>query len=167
MNQAVVLRLAKESDLEEIGVIMNHEIQHGTANYDYEPKTIVELNDWFKKKSETGDPLVVAESDGQVVGYGTMGRFREKIGYRYSFEHSVYVHNDFHGNRIGGMLITWLIDYAIEKKYHSLIAGIDASNEASIRFHKRYGFEEVARFKEVGYKFNRWLDLVFMQKMLP
>ena len=107
-------------------------------------------------------PVVVAEMNGTVVGYGTYGIFRPWDGYRYSIEHSMYVHNDSRGLGIGKLIMSELIKRATTEGYHTMIAGIDASNNGSYEFHKKLGFIEIGTFKEIGYKFNKWLDLIFM-----
>jgi phosphinothricin acetyltransferase len=111
-------------------------------------------------------PVLVCEINGQAVAYGSYGIFRAWDAYKFSVEHSIYVHKNFQGQGIGKQLLIALIDKAKQDGYHTMIAGIDADNQKSCEFHKKLGFFEVGRFKEVGYKFDRWLDLVFMQLML-
>jgi phosphinothricin acetyltransferase len=111
-------------------------------------------------------PVVVSEMNGTVVGYGTYGIFRPWDGYRYSIEHSMYVHNDSRGLGIGKLIMSELIKRATTEGYHTMIAGVDASNNGSYEFHKKLGFIEIGTFKEIGYKFNKWLDLIFMQLIL-
>ncbi|GAJ10123.1 unnamed protein product, partial [marine sediment metagenome] len=107
-----------------------------------------------------------AALNNKVVGFGSYGIFRPWDGYRYSAEHSIYVAQHVRGHGIGGKLMEALIEKARAQHFHTLIAGIDADNQASCVFHRKYGFTEAGRFREVGYKFDRWLDLVFMQLML-
>jgi phosphinothricin acetyltransferase len=111
-------------------------------------------------------PVIVAEKDNEVVGFGTYGIFRPWDAYRFSVEHSIYTHHNFRGMGIGKLIMTELIKLAIEQGFHTMIAGVDASNKGSYGFHKKFGFQEIGTFKEVGYKFDRWLDLVFMQLFL-
>lgn len=160
------IKEAGPEDLPFILGIMNEAILNTTAIYDYEVRTTAFIENWFQKKQEDREPIIVCQVEGHTVGFGTYGRFRPRAAYQFSMEHSVYVHTDFHRKGIGSMLLTTLIDLAQKQGCHTLIAGIDASNRSSYEFHRRFGFVEVARFKEVGYKFDRWLDLVFMQLML-
>jgi L-amino acid N-acyltransferase len=160
------IREASLRDLEAVLEIINHAIVHSTAVYDYQPRTLQTQQAWFEKKQADGLPVLIAELDNQVVGFGSYGIFRPWEGYRYSAEHSIYVAHQVRGHGIGGKLMQGLIEKARSQQFHTLIAGIDADNQASYEFHRKYGFVEAGRFREVGYKFGRWLDLVFMQLML-
>lgn len=157
------LRPATANDLEGILAIVNHNILHSTALYDYNVKSMEYMQQWFTEKQEAGWPVIVADIKGKVAGYGTYGTFRTKDGYKYTVEHSVYVNEEYHGNGIGKMLLADLIVLAKKQGMHSMIAGIDAENKGSIEFHKKFGFREAGLLKEVGFKFNRWLDVVFME----
>ena len=121
---------------------------------------------WFDSKKKDGYPVLVADEQGKTLGFSSFGPFRAWAAYQYTVEHSVYVAKEQRGKGIGALLLTPLVEAAKKEGMHCMVAGIDASNAASIRLHKKFGFEEVAHFKEVGYKFNRWLDLVFLQLML-
>ena len=165
-ESSLYLRPATEDDLPTILQIINYAIANSTAIYDYEPRTMERHREWFSEKQRDQQPVVVAEHDGMVCGYGTYGVFRPGAAYQYSREHSIHVASGKRGLGIGAAIMEWLIQSATESGYHTLIAGIDASNEGSRRFHARFGFVEVAHFKEVGYKFDRWLDLVLMQLIL-
>jgi L-amino acid N-acyltransferase YncA len=107
--------------------------------------------------------VFVAEEDGKILGFSSIGPFRAWAAYKYSVENSVYVAAEVRGKGIGKLLIPPLIDASKKMGMHTIIAGIDASNEASLKLHKSFGFEEVAHFKEVGWKFEGWLDLKFLQ----
>jgi phosphinothricin acetyltransferase len=121
---------------------------------------------WFKTKQEQGFPVFVATRNEYIVGLSSIGPFRAWAAYKFSVENSVYVASDSRGQGIGKLLIPPLIGAAQELKLHTIIAGIDAMNEASVKLHQHFGFEEVAHFNEVGYKFNRWLDLKFLQLII-
>jgi phosphinothricin acetyltransferase len=121
---------------------------------------------WFKTKQEQGFPVFVATENENIVGLSSIGPFRAWAAYKYSVENSVYVSTECRGKGIGKLLMPPLIDAARELKLHTIIAGIDATNEASLKLHGHFGFKEVAHFKEVGYKFDRWLDLKFLQLLL-
>lgn len=159
----ITLRPATANDLEGILAIVNHNILYSTALYDYNVKSMEYMQQWFSEKQEAGWPVIVADCKGKVAGYGTYGTFRTKDGYKYTVEHSVYVNEEYHGKGIGKMLLADLIVLAKKQGMHSMIAGIDAENKGSIEFHKKFGFREAGLLKEVGFKFNRWLDVVFME----
>ena len=146
--------------------IVNHEILHSTVLYEYEPRTIDQQNAWFLEKQLGGWPVIVAELDGEIAGFGTYGSFRARPAYSNTIEHSVYVHKDYRGKAIGNALMVELIRLAKKNGFHTMIAGIDSSNKGSMEFHRKFGFETVGTFKEVGFKFDKWLDVVFMQLML-
>ena len=162
----IQVRSAKKEDVKAILEIINFEISNTTSVYDHKERTTETQLAWFKKKAKEKMPVVVAEMNGTVVGYGTYGIFRPWDGYRYSIEHSMYVHNDSRGLGIGKLIMSELIKRATTEGYHTMIAGVDASNNSSYEFHKRFGFIEIGTFKEIGYKFNKWLDLIFMQLIL-
>ncbi|HMH34565.1 MAG TPA: GNAT family N-acetyltransferase [Puia sp.] len=161
-----MIREAEPKDLPVILDIMNEAILNSTTVYDYAPKTMEFVEDWFQKKHLDKAPVLVYEMDRKTVAYGTYGRFRPRDAYRFSVEHSIYVHKDFRGAGTGTQLLAELIKRAKEEGYHTMIAGIDAANEKSYEFHRKMGFVEAGRVKEVGYKFDTWLDLIFMQLML-
>jgi phosphinothricin acetyltransferase len=162
----IVIRPATFSDLPQILQIINYEIAHSTAIYDLEPWPQDKIEQWFAEKQEQGHPLLIAETAGQVVAYTTYGTFRHKAGYRHTVEHSVYVASGKEGKGTGRALMNELINEAQQAGVHVMIGGMDAENRESIRFHEKLGFIEVGRLKEVGRKFDRWLDLVFMQKII-
>ncbi len=162
----MIIRNAVIKDLPVILEIMNEAIENTTAIYDYYPRNIEFVETWFEKKIADGFPVLVCEMNNQAVAYGTFGPFRAWTAYKYSIEHSIYVHVDFQGMGIGKQLLTSLIAAAKHSGFHTMIAGIDASNEKSCAFHHQFGFVEAGRIKEVGYKFDRWLDLVFMQLII-
>ncbi|UII24975.1 N-acetyltransferase family protein [Fulvivirga maritima] len=160
------IRKAVKEDLEAILQILNYEILHATAIYDYEEKSLADLQQWYADKVKKEIPLIVAEEAGEILGYATYDRFRPKEAYRKSVEHSVYLSQKARGRGLGSILLKEIIQRAREQGHHSMIAGIDADNHVSIHLHSKTGFKEVGRMKEVGYKFDRWLDLVFMQLIL-
>ncbi|RFC55689.1 GNAT family N-acetyltransferase [Brumimicrobium aurantiacum] len=162
----IVIREAEERDVERILEIINYEILNSTVVYDYKERTYDFQLNWLKQKKKDGMPVIVAEGENGVIGYGTFGIFRPFDGYQFSVEHSIYVDKDFRTHGIGKQLLQGLITLAKKGGFHTMIAGVDASNERSIEFHKKFGFTEVGTFKEVGFKFEKWLDLLFMQLLL-
>ena len=162
----MILRNAQEKDLPIILEIMNEAILNTTAIYDYKSRDKAYVEAWFAKKQADNFPVLVSELHGKAVGYGTFGSFRAWEAYKFSVEHSIYVHKDYQGRGIGKKLLQALIIAAKEGGYHTMIGGIDASNQKSCDFHAKFGFKEAGRIKDAGYKFDKWLDLVFMQLIL-
>jgi L-amino acid N-acyltransferase YncA len=161
------IRPAQPTDISAILDIYNEAVLHTTATYDYEPNTLEERTLWFDHHQQQNLPIIVAvDETGTVLGWGSLSKFREKIGYQYTVEHSVYVAPDRYRQGIGRLIVVELIELARKLGKHAMIGGIDAENEASLRLHLALGFEEVAHLKQVGYKFNRWLDVIFVQRIL-
>ncbi|RZJ31646.1 MAG: N-acetyltransferase family protein [Flavobacterium sp.] len=159
----ISVRHATAADLPEILEIVNHAIANTTAIYDEAPRSEKAHREWFDEKLEAGFPIIVAELDGHVAGFGAYGTFKPKTGYRFTVEHSVYVREDLTGKGIGKLLLSKLIDLAKAQNIHAMIGVIDAANTGSIAFHKQFGFIEIGTLKEVGFKFGRWLDVAFLQ----
>ena len=159
----IAVRNATENDLTQILDIYNDAILNTTAVYDYEPHTLEMRRQWLETKQQQGFPVFIAEENGEVLGFSSIGPFRAWAAYQYSVENSIYVKDGQRGKGIGKLLMQPLIDAAKELKMHAIVAGIDAENEGSIELHKKFGFVEVAHFKEVGYKFDKWMDLKFLE----
>jgi len=159
----MIIREAIEADLPQLLSIYNDIILHTTAVYDYEPHTMEMRRQWFEAKKQQGLPVFVADEAGMILGFSSIGPFRAWAAYKYSVENSVYVAAAERGKGIGKLLIPPLIEATKKLGLHTIIASIDATNESSLRLHRRFGFEEVAHFKQVGWKFGRWLDLKFLQ----
>jgi L-amino acid N-acyltransferase YncA len=163
----VKVRSAKFDDLPKILAIYNHAVVHTTASYDYEPRSLEHRIAWFEDHQRNDYPILVAVSEvDEVVGWGSLSRFHDRMGYRFTAEDSIYVAADHRGKGVGKSLLAPLIQAAKDRKLHAIIGLIDAQNEASVRLHARFGFEKVAHLKQVGYKFDRWLDVVFMELLL-
>ena len=160
------IRDAELRDLPIILDIMNDAVLNTTSIYDYGIRNNEFVENWFNKKQLDKMPVLVCEINNKTVAYGSYGIFRAWDAYKFSVEHSIYVHKDFRGQGTGKQLLMALIEKAKKDGYHTMIAGIDADNQNSFNFHKKLGFREVGKFKEVGFKFDRWLDLVFLQLML-
>ena len=155
-----------EADLPAILEIYNHAVLHTTAVYDYEPHTLDMRRQWFEQKQLHRHPVIVSEHGEDIAGFASFGPYRPWAAYKYTVENSVYVHPGFRGKGIGKLLLAEIIEKAKEMNIHVIMAGIDATNEVSIGLHKSFGFREAGHFKEVGFKFNRWLDLAFYQLIL-
>jgi L-amino acid N-acyltransferase len=169
----MVIRPASESDLPEILTIYNDIIANSTAVYRDQPVTLEDRLAWFRSRTKLSYPILVASdevasdnstSPTNIVGFSTFGDFRSGSGYRFSAEHTVHVHPGYRGRGVGSKLLLALLPHAQRLGKHTLIGGVDADNTASIRFHERLGFERVAHLRQVGFKFNRWLDLILLQR---
>jgi phosphinothricin acetyltransferase len=160
------VRDATRQDLPEILSIYNEVIRNSTAVYSEIEFTPVRGDSWFDAKAEQGFPFIVAQNDSGIVGFGTFGEFRAWPCYRHTVEHSVHIRADRRGFGLGRMLVLELIARAKAMQKHVMIAGIDADNAVSIGLHRNLGFRQVGRFHEVGFKFGRWLDLVFLELSL-
>ena len=162
----LTVRDATDADLPAILAIYNHAIETTTAVFSYAPHTMAMRREWFADKRAKAYPVLVADADGAVAGFATYGPFRAWPAYRYSIEHSVYVAEAARRQGIARRLMEALLVRARAQDFHVLIGGIVSENGPSLALHEGLGFEKVAHFKEVGYKFGRWLDLTFMQVVL-
>ena len=162
----ITIREATRNDLPAMLEIYNDIIVNTTAVYDYKPHSLGMREQWLEAKIEQGFPVFVAEEKEVIYGYSTIGAFRNWAAYKYSVENSIYVSKEARGKGIGKLLMPPIIEAARAREMHTILAGIDATNEASIRLHEQFGFIEVALFKQVGYKFGKWLDLKFFQLIL-
>jgi L-amino acid N-acyltransferase len=144
--------------------ILNEAIVNSTALYDYVPRPPQAMAAWFANKRAAGFPVIGAVDDaGRLLGFASWGTFRAFPAYKYSVEHSVYVHRDARGHGLGELLLRSLIARAREKELHVVVGCIDATNQASIRLHERLGFKHSGTMRQIGFKFGRWLDAAFYQ----
>ena len=146
--------------------IVNHNILNSTALYDYKPRTLENQIAIFEEKLKKGFPIIVAVDNETLVGFGYYSEFRFREAYKFTVEHSVYAHPNHIGKGIGKLILENLINLAKLQKLHTMIGVIDAENQSSIEFHKKFGFEIAGTIKDSGFKFDRWLHSVFMQKIL-
>ena len=160
------IRPYKTEDTQAILAIINHAILHSTALYDYAIRSHDQQKNILEDKINKSFPVIVAELDGNVVGFGMYSEFRFREAYKFTVEHSVYVNENFHGKGIGKLLLQELITLAQKQNLHTIIAVIDSENQGSVEFHEKFGFKTVGIIKESGYKFDRWLHSVFMQLIL-
>jgi phosphinothricin acetyltransferase len=161
------LKSCEEKDLPVIRDIFNDAILHTTALYDYKPRSLEMIQSWYSQKKKGNYPVIgIFDRQDTLMGFATYGSFRDRPAYKYTVEHSVYVHPDFRGKGYGTVLLREIIKKAEEQNYHVVIGGIDASNQASIKLHEKEEFYFCGLVKETGYKFGKWLDLVFYQKIL-
>ena len=159
------LRPATAADLPAINDIYNHYVIHGTCTYQTVLNTEAERADWFVAHGPE-HPVIVAEADGRVVGWGSLSRFHPRQAYSRTVEDSIYIHHQWLGRGLGTRLLVELLRLARELGHHTVLGGIDAEQTASIALHARQGFVKVSHLKEVGFKHGRWLDVIWMQKIL-
>ncbi|GAK09431.1 GNAT family N-acetyltransferase [Geomicrobium sp. JCM 19038] len=161
-----MIRKACKDDLQKILAIYNDAILHTTAVYSYQPETIIEREQWYNQKLESGYPVFVCERGGEIAGFATYGAFRDWPAYQYTIEHSIYTDINHRQKGVATDLLQAIIKDATSENYKTIIAGIDATNEGSIRLHQKFNFTHTGTMKNVGYKFERWLDLAFYQFMI-
>lgn len=160
------IRQATIEDISTITEIYNHAVVHTTAIWNDETVTGKNRELWLLAKQQIGYPVLVICDDEQVMGYATFGNWRDFDGYKFTVEHSVYVHPQHHQKGLGLKLLEALILEAKKLNKHVMVAGIEAQNIGSVKLHQKLGFKEVGTFKQVGFKFNQWLDLTFFELKL-
>jgi len=160
------IRAYQTEDIQAILDIINYNILHSTALYDYNIRNYEQQQAILEDKTNKGFPIIVAELFGKLVGFGMYSEFRFREAYKFTVEHSVYVSEKHIGKGIGKVLLSELIQLAKAQGLHTMIGVIDSENQGSIEFHEQFGFKTVGIIKESGYKFDRWLDSVFMQLLL-
>jgi L-amino acid N-acyltransferase len=161
----VLIRASSDADAAEIALLLNALVATTTIEWTMTPRTVEDVQEWRRAH----EVVLVAEDRGEIVGVAAFGWFRDVVkwpGYRFTVENTIHVREDRWGSGVGEVLMHALIDEARDTGKHTMIAGVDSTNEASIRFHRRLGFTEVARLPEVGAKFGRWLNLVMLQMTL-
>lgn len=158
-----MIREATKKDLMDILEIYNGAVSTTTAVYDYKVHTLDDRTKWYEKKKQDGYPLLVFEKSDKVVAFATFGPFRAWPAYKYTIEHSVYVHESYRKEGIATKLMQEIINIANEREYATLVAGIDATNRNSIKMHEKMGFTFSGVIKKAGFKFDKWLDLAFYQ----
>lgn len=162
---APTIRLATQADLTAINDIYNHYVLNSTCTYQEEPSSAAEREVWFLSHGPQ-HPITVAESENTIVGWASLSPFHTRSAYRRTVENSVYVRHDRQRQGIGMALLKDSVERATSLGHHTVIALIDRDQAASVNIHQRLGFEQVAHLKEVGFKLGRWLDVVYLQKLL-
>ncbi|MEC8042325.1 MAG: GNAT family N-acetyltransferase [Pseudomonadota bacterium] len=162
----MIIRTATAADAQGLAEIYNHAVENTVAILN---ETLVDAENratWVAQRQGDGFPVLVAEEDGQVIGYASYGPWRPFHGFRETVEHSVYVRDGQRGKGLGRQLMQALIDQARADGLHMMVAAVTAGNDASIRLHEALGFEVTARMPQVGQKFGEWLELIFLQLRL-
>ena len=160
------IRDATQSDLARITEILNQAISSTTSSFDLTATTVEQRDVWMRERRAKSFPVLVAERNGSVVGFGSFAMFRPWEGYRYTVEHSIYIDPRFQNLGAGTTLLLALIERARGLGIHVMVAAIEATNAESIDLHRKAGFEQSGYLSQVGCKFDKWLDLVLMQKSL-
>lgn len=163
---ALKIRRAQTEDLPAIAQIYNEAGVGTTASYDTDPVSVADCVSWLRRHEIRDHPVLVLVEDGEVVGYAEYDTFRDTAGYAHTVEHTVYIKEGHRSAGGGRMLMSALIDHARGQRVHAMLGFIDSANTDSIEFHQSLGFSEVARMPQVGRKFDRWLDLVIVQRIL-
>jgi L-amino acid N-acyltransferase YncA len=163
-----MLRLATAADLLAINDIYNHYVAKSTTTYDEQPISAEDRRAWFTGRLPTHPVIVACLDDAQetVVGFGALSHFRAKHGYRFTVENSVYVRQDQQRGGIGSAILADLIERAQTLGLRAVVAVIDSTQTASLALHAKHGFNEVGRFPQIGHKFGKWLDVVFLERLL-
>ncbi|MGZ4772330.1 MAG: N-acetyltransferase family protein [Ilumatobacteraceae bacterium] len=168
-TESLTLRLASLGDAEQIRRIYNHEVSNTVATFDLVPRSLEDQQRWIADRNGAFAAIVAVDADderGDVVGFGSLSPYKERAAYRTSVEDSVYVRRDRGGQGVGKLVLTELLRIGAASGFHAVFARISASSDASIGLHRSCGFELVGIEREVGRKFNKWLDVALMQRLL-
>jgi len=163
----MLVRPATSADVEAITAIFNFEVEHGLSNYESRLHSSAERREWLAQLQQSGYPVLVAQSENAVVGFAALTPFHSLSGYRFTVTGSIYVDSRNRGNGVGRALAAELFAGAVRRGYHSVLAGVSSENSASIALLKSFGFEEVGRFREIGWKKGQWRDDVCLQLIFP
>lgn len=163
----MIIRPAQNSDIAQILAIYNHEVRHSACTAEFEPRSLDAQVRWYRQHVEEGFPVLVAEAPGgHIAGWASLSPYHSRIAYRHTAEDSVYIKEAHRGQGLGKRLLAELIVCAREMRLHAIIAAIERGNQASIRLHAGMGFVEAGCLREVMRKFDRWLDVVYMELIL-
>ena len=162
----LVIRSYRPQDIPAVTRIYGHYVRETVITFELDPPDEAEMASRFDAILEKGHPLLIGEIDGEVVGYAYASTFRARAAYRFSCEDSIYFAPEAVGHGLGQKMLARLIEEAAKAGLKQMIAGITAERENSIRLHARHGFRMIGRYESVGYKFDRWLDVVMMQRAL-
>jgi phosphinothricin acetyltransferase len=161
-----VIRNAAPDDARAVADIWNHYIRDTLVTFNFAEKSLADVATDITARQAQGHGFFVAQSDAGIVGFATYGQFRGGVGYAHTMEHTVQLHPDHFGGGVGRAIMLHTLDHAKAQGVHSMFAGVSSENPAGVQFHERLGFQKITILREVGRKFDQWLDLVLMQKML-
>ncbi|MBX9571492.1 MAG: GNAT family N-acetyltransferase [Candidatus Obscuribacterales bacterium] len=164
--ETLLLREAEERDLPRITEIYNQSVLSSTATFDLVEEKLEARQRWFQEHQKDGLPIFVIEKDSSIVGWASLSYYHSRCAYRQTVEPSIYIDASYRKHGYGKQLMNRLMTAAAENGYHAIVALVCSENDASIKLAQVYGFEQVGRLKEVGYKFDRWLDVSILQKVL-
>ena len=159
---AITIRPTIEADLATINAIYNREIEEGVATWDTAPWTSEQRRAWFAEHGHL-TPVLTAECDGQVIGFAYASLVSQKHGWRFTREDTIYIAPEFRGQGVGERLLTALLDVLRDVGVRLVIASITSTNEASLRLHRKFGFEVMGEMKNAGYKFGQWMNTAYLQ----
>jgi len=163
----MIVRDAGEADIATVQGIYGHAVTHGSGTFEYDPPPLDEMKTRWRSVTGYGLPYLVAEIDGEVAGYGACTPFRPRTGYRFTVEDSIYVDPRFQRRGVARALLAELIARCEASGFRQMVAVIgDSGNAASVALHRDAGFEDAGSFRSVGYKHDKWTDIVFMQRAL-
>ncbi|MFT3782295.1 MAG: GNAT family N-acetyltransferase [Nibricoccus sp.] len=160
-----VIRNATSDDLVSVNEIYNHYVRSSTCTYQEVEESLESRKLWFERHTSPY-PVIVAERGGQIIGWGSLSPFHARSAFRFTVENSVYVHHEHQRQKIGHVLLSELLVRAKDIKHRAIVAAIDSGQSGSLTLHAKFGFEKVGHLKQVGYKFGRWLDVVYMELLL-
>ena len=163
---AITIRPATHADLRAIDEIYNWYVPRSTCTYQEQTEPFESRVRWFEQHDDKHPITVALDAGGAIVGWAALSPFHDRSAYRHTVENSVYIHHDQHGQGIGSALLADLIARAQTIGHHAILAGIDAEQVSSLALHRKFGFVECAHLKEVGHKFGRWLDVIYMELIL-
>jgi phosphinothricin acetyltransferase len=166
MTNNINILPAELSDIPQIHGIYSHYVKNTIVNLDEKVPTLAKMQQSFKNISKAGLPYIVAKDGDKVVGYCYAAHYRTRLAYRYSVEISIYIHPDYRGKSVGKNLLTEVIKQAKAKGMKQMLAVVVNVPESSKKFHESFGFREVGKLENVGFKFDRWVDTLFMQLSL-
>jgi phosphinothricin acetyltransferase len=161
-----MIRTVKPGDAAAIANIYNYYVKNTAITFEEIPVSINEMGERIRAVVSKY-PWLVWEEDGEVTGYAYVSAWKERISFRFSAEVSIYIRKESQGKGVGRELFGRLLDAARKTNIHALVSGITLPNEASVALHEKFGFTLIARFNEIGYKLDRWLDVGYWELILP
>ena len=167
MKNLIRFRALEEKDIKDVLAIYNYHIINGLSNFEEEPHTYENFKNILDEIKRQELPCIVCLKENKLIGFSYLTKFRNKSGYRFSFENSVYIHQDYVGMGMGNKILIELVKLSKKNKnIKTIIAVIGNNSKASIKIHEKNGFNLIGTIKKVGFKKNQWLDAIYMQKIL-